>query len=248
MVAGSKKDGEFISYPMNRVAGTINESEDAQAAIEDLIHAGFNMDEIDVVYGEEGMRRLDPTGEKHGLLARLQRAFLQLNEEPRHLRHHVEDVLAGHFVIMVLADEPEKQARAGEILKSHRAHFINFYGRWAMKSLDVTEPRPETHADADHGISGTGHTYEANFAGGSFQIHLESGSMMTITDPVQKTFGPVEVTATEIRPDVSMIAWQEASRKTHVWVLDLENAIVYSNTLQPDGTLISGNGPLKRLS
>jgi molybdenum cofactor biosynthesis MoaF-like protein len=247
MTPESKKDSEFISYPTNRVVGTINDSADAQAAIEELIEAGFSTDEIDVIYGEQGMRRLDPTGEKHGLLARLQRTFLQLNEEPKHLTHHVEDVLAGHFVIMVLADEPEKQARAGEILKSHGGHFINFYGRWAMQSLDASESMTKARVEDEGGLPAVGHNYEANFDGRNFQIRFESGGMLIVTDSAQKRSQTVQVPATEIRSGVFMISWQEANKTTLVWVLDLENGIVYSNTLQPDGTFLLSKGTLKRL-
>jgi molybdenum cofactor biosynthesis MoaF-like protein len=44
-----------------------------------------------------------------------------------------------------------------------------------------------------------------------------------------------------------MISWQEANKTTLVWVLDLENGIVYSNTLHPDGTFLLSKGTLKRL-
>lgn len=247
MTPESKKHSEFISYPTNKVAGTINDSADAQAGIEELIEAGFNTDEIDVIYGEEGMRRLDPTGEKHGLLARLQRTFLQLNEEPKHLRHHVEDVLAGNFVIMVLAEESEKQARAAQILKSHGGHFINFYGRWTMQSLDASESMPGASAEEESGFPAVGDNYEVNFDGGSYQIRFESGSMVMVTDLAQKTSEPVQVATTEIRSGVFMISWQEANKTTVVWVLDLENGIVYANTLQADGTFLRSKGTLKRL-
>lgn len=248
MAPPSKRVSEFISYPTNRVVGTINDSADAQAAVEELIEAGFNMEEVDVIYGEQGMLRLDPTGEKHGLLARLQRTFLQLNEEPKHLRHHVEDVLAGHFVIMVLVEKPEKREQVAEILASHGGHFINFYGRWTMQSLELSERTPEARAEDESGLLAVGQNYEANFDSGSFQIRFESGSLLTVTDLTQKTSETVQMAATEIRSRVIMISWQEASKTTVVCVLDLENGIAYINTVRPDGTFLRIKGTLKRLS
>jgi len=224
MVPEAKKTNEFISYPTNRVVGTINDSADAQAAVQELIEAGFNADEIDVIYGKEGMRRLDPTGEKHGLLARLQRTFLQLNEEPKHLRHHVDDVLAGHFVIMVLAEDEDKQTRAGDILKSHGGHFINFYGRWTMQSLEDEE-----------GFPTAGRSYEVNFDDARLQIRFESGNLMTITDVVQNTSETVQVTVTAVRSGIFMLSWQD----TVVWVVDLDNGVVFTNNGRT-GRLITG--------
>jgi hypothetical protein len=243
----SKKDSAFISYPTNRVAGTINEPADAQAAVEELIEAGFSMDQIDVLYGEEGMRRLDPSGEKHGLLARLQRTFLQLNEEPKHLRHHVEDVLAGRFVFMVLAEEPEKREKVGEILKSHGGHFINFYGRWAMQSLAENEQAPAALAWQE-GALPIGHTYEVNFDGAVFHFRFESESAVIFTEQAKGTSETVQITGIPIiKKGVFMLSWQEASRATTVSVWDFENEIIYTNIIRPEGTFLQMKGTLKRL-
>ena len=60
------------------------------------------MEEIEVLYGEEGLRRLDPTGKEHGFLARIQRSAFHWHEEDKYLKRHVEDIRAGRFVIMAL--------------------------------------------------------------------------------------------------------------------------------------------------
>ena len=88
MESTANKGGEFISYPMNRVAGTIDDPTEAHAAIEALREAGYKLEEIDVLCGEEGMRRLDPTGKEHGLFARFQRTVLQYNSEYKYISHH----------------------------------------------------------------------------------------------------------------------------------------------------------------
>src|SRR5689334_2349426 len=123
MEPASNKSREFIAYPTNRVAGTVDDPGATRAVVKSLIEAGFAADEVDILYGEEGLRRLDPTGEEHGVLARVLRAAFQWNEEDKYLRQHVEDIRAGHFVVMVLAKEPEKREKVREILKSHGGHF-----------------------------------------------------------------------------------------------------------------------------
>ena len=129
---------DFIHYPTNRVVGTIADAKNAKAAIESLIEAGFAREDIDILHGEEDVRRLDPTGEEHGFLAQFQRTLIRTTkptEEYRHLMRHVEDVRAGRFVVMVLAEEPEQRVRAADILSDHGAEFIGFYGRWTLKGL-----------------------------------------------------------------------------------------------------------------
>jgi predicted SnoaL-like aldol condensation-catalyzing enzyme len=101
---------DFIPHPTNRVVGTIADAAGAHAAIEALLQAGFDRQDIDILHGEAGVDRLDPT-----------------------------DLRAGRFVIMVLAKEREKRDVAADILNSHGAEFVGFYGRWAWQSL-ASEP------------------------------------------------------------------------------------------------------------
>ena len=246
MESTANKGGEFISYPMNRVAGTIDDPTDAHAAIAALIEAGYKLEEIDVLCGEEGMRRLDPTGKEHGLLARFQRAVLQYNSEYKYLSHHEEDLRAGHFVIMVRAEEPERRDTVKEILQSHGGHFLVFFGRLAMHRLDVGDALAAPVEDESR-VAAVGHTYEAEFDGVVFHLRFESEAVMTVTDPAKGTSETVQMEATGIRPGVVMISWREASKATVVSVGDFENGIIYTVVTRSDGTFLRMKGMLKRL-
>ena len=146
MEATPPQSQDFIPYPTNRVVGTVTDARRAHAAIDALLRAGFDRQDIDILHGDEDIGRLDPTGEKHGFLAQFQRTLLRLAgpaEEYKHLRHHVDDVRAGRFVIMVLANERDQRIRAADILNAHGAEFIGFYGRWAWKGFTPgAEPPP----------------------------------------------------------------------------------------------------------
>jgi uncharacterized protein (TIGR02246 family) len=136
----------FISYPTNRVVGTIDDAARADAAVEALTEAAFDRDAIEVLHGEKDLARLDPKGAEHGILERLQRALIRTGgpaEEYKRLVHHVDDVRAGRFVIMVLAPERERRTIAGDILDAHGAEFIGYYGRWAWQG----RPRADDSAD-----------------------------------------------------------------------------------------------------
>ena len=130
---------EFIPYPTNRVVGTIADAVGAHAAIDALLQAGFDPQDIDILHGEASIDRLDATGAEHGFLAQFQRTLIRIAgpaEEFKHLRHHIDDVRAGRFVIMVLAKERERRNVAADILNSHGAEFVGFYGIWAWQSLE----------------------------------------------------------------------------------------------------------------
>jgi hypothetical protein len=245
MESTANKGGAFISYPMNRVAGTIDDPTDAHAATEALIEAGYKLEEIDVLYGEEGLRRLDPTGNEHGWLARFQRTVMQYNSEYKYLSHHEADLRAGHFVIMVLAEEPERRETVKEILQAHGGHFIVFFGRWSMRLLDAgsTSAVP---TDDENRLPTVGDIYEAEFGGAVFHFRFESEDEMIITDPAKGTSTTVQMSATVIRPGVVMISWQEANKTTVVSVGDFENEIIYTNATRSDGTFLRMQGTLKR--
>ena len=133
------KPGDFISYPLNRVAGTIAEPSEARRAIEALLVAGVRPDDIDVLHGEQDVHRLDPSGAEHGFLSRFQRTLIKTlapTAEADHLRRHVDDVLAGRVVVMVLAEAPELRTTVATTLKAHGAVDLGFYGRWMWQSLD----------------------------------------------------------------------------------------------------------------
>jgi predicted SnoaL-like aldol condensation-catalyzing enzyme len=133
---------DFIPYPSERVVGTIADAKNARAAIEALLGEGFEDSDIDILRGEDDLHRLDPTGSEHGFLARFQRTLIRAlgpAEEFKHLGRHVDDLRAGRFVIMVLARQRERRHRAADILNSHRAEFVGFYGKWAWQSLDALD-------------------------------------------------------------------------------------------------------------
>jgi uncharacterized protein (TIGR02246 family) len=134
---------DFIRYPTNRVVGTVADAGKAQAAIDALLQAGFERENIDILHGEEDLPRLDPTGAEHGFLAQFQRKLIRALEleEFKHLAHHVDDVRAGRFVIMVMTKRRVMRMLASDILHQHGSEFVGFYGRWAYEDLPATGQR-----------------------------------------------------------------------------------------------------------
>jgi hypothetical protein len=62
MDAKAHQAGDFITYPTNRVVGTIADAGSTRAAVEALLRAGVDREDIDILHGEEDLQRLDPTG------------------------------------------------------------------------------------------------------------------------------------------------------------------------------------------
>jgi uncharacterized protein (TIGR02246 family) len=131
---------DYIGFPTNRVVGTVGDADKARDAIDALLRAGFTRDDIDILHGEDDLHRLDPTGEEHGFLAQFHRTMIRTLEldEFKHLTHHVEDVRAGRYVIMVLPKRRAQRIVASDILHQYGAEFVGFYGRWAWADLPAT--------------------------------------------------------------------------------------------------------------
>lgn len=134
---GVEDKSDFIPYPTHKVVGIIDDVGDAKAAVRDLQKAGFSATQIRVLTGKEGARRINARGDKHGVWARTLRSIQKVlgDYEIPHATRHEREMLAGHFGIGVTARDKDERKKALRILKSHRGHFINFYGPLTMHIL-----------------------------------------------------------------------------------------------------------------
>jgi hypothetical protein len=232
----------FIDYPINRVAGTITDDGDAEAAVKSLLQAGIDADDIDVLHGDAGLRRLDPKGSDHGLLARFQRALIHaaaVNEESAALEHHVNDLRAGRFVIMARAKTANERRTIATVLKEHGATFVGFFGRWTLRSLDDVQT---SNADRDDPV--VNHTYEVDLHGTTTQLRVETGWTVDI---LPEGGAPIRTVATIIGSGLFITSWHEPGKHTVVQVSDVDAGKVFATIVGLDGTPRQVNGVLRRL-
>jgi uncharacterized protein (TIGR02246 family) len=144
MHAVSTEGRGLIPYT-NHVVGTVRDAEKAQAAIDALLQAGFRQEDIHILHGEEDLKRFSPTGGQHGFFAQFQQTLIRAFELEhfRHLTHHLEDVRAGRFVIMVLAKRRVQRILSADILNRYGAEFVGFHGRWALEEIPAKHTLPE---------------------------------------------------------------------------------------------------------
>ena len=214
------RSDEFIPYPTNRVAGTITDSADASQAVDALVAAGFDRDDIDMLHGNEDLRRLDPAGAEHGLFAKLQRSLVRgaMGSEFKGLTHHVEDLQAGRFVVMVLA--PDRRARdlVADILHAHGAEFVGFYGRWAYESLPHSSPRPTGAA---------GRTYDISVGRDTIRVRLaEAAAILSGTTSLPAV-------ATSVGANLWLISWRRHDTAI-VHAIDVDRGVSYTSFMPPN--------------
>ena len=227
----------YIAYPTNRVVGTIVDPKHAQAAIEALLQVGFARQDIDILHGEEDLHRPDPTGAEH----QLSRPVSTDADPDARRRAQAPATLhrgraGGPMRDHGAREETRPAEAAADILGTHGAESIEFYGRWAWHSL---ESHPAAPVDGSLHDPTPGRTYEIDLAGTATRVRMDSESRMTI---LRKSAGSPDLSrlpVTHLKPQLLMITWQEADRTTNVHVYDFESgeahAVVsyYNRTCAP---------------
>jgi hypothetical protein len=98
----------------------------------------------------------------------------------------------------------------------------------------------------------TGNIFEVDFGMAKAILHIESGSQLTFTITEKRgekvnVVETVQTKMTELRPQLYLITWREASGTTTTQVHDYENETIYSNWTSREGEFTNLKGTLKRI-
>jgi hypothetical protein len=124
----------LLTAPENRVLAQMDDPQGVAAAIDDLARAGFDRDNVWVLCGPEGARRLDVTGRDHGLKGLIYRVVERMGDEREVLLRSEQHLAAGGLVVTVPADDQAKQT-AVRILGEHGGHDMAHFGKWHWEPL-----------------------------------------------------------------------------------------------------------------
>jgi hypothetical protein len=122
-------------FPYNTVVGVVDDPKQLDATVQGLVDTGFAESQVSVLCGRRGVEMIDAKGTRKGLLARVFRMVDGLGEEREHTEHHVRELEAGHFIVVVDVVDEAAKGRARDAMKSHGGHFINYYSRWSTEDL-----------------------------------------------------------------------------------------------------------------
>lgn len=131
-----ERSDKFIGYPNDTLFGIIDEPDQGREALRALTTAGF-ADETQVFYGQQGADRIDASGAKHGRLTQLRRLHQRTTLEREHAEQYEQAVIGGSCVIAVHTGDPLGREQARQLVKDHGGHFINYYGRFGIRGLDL---------------------------------------------------------------------------------------------------------------
>ena len=126
---------DLLRTPSHRVIGVLPGPDEATASVLQLSEAGFAQEEIHAICGEEGVRRLDPSGKHHGLRGRLIRAVENVTAADDTLFEYADELAAGAVIVSVPALDDDMQSRAAHVLREHGATKMRFFGAATITEL-----------------------------------------------------------------------------------------------------------------
>ena len=116
------------------VVALLDGPDEAHAALEELVGAGFARDRISVLCGPKGAERLDVSGRHHGLRGRIYRLIEWIGDERELLVRSGDHLAAGGLLIIVPVDDDQKSS-AARILGAHGGHGMAHFGKGHWESL-----------------------------------------------------------------------------------------------------------------
>jgi hypothetical protein len=110
----------------------------APGVIADLARAGVDPTVVTLLRADEGADRIDATGAATGRRARLRQAlsFTMVDQVPDFSVYEAA-LRDGRVVLALPVRSDEAKAAVRGIFRSHGAHFINHYGRFATEEVEV---------------------------------------------------------------------------------------------------------------
>jgi hypothetical protein len=131
-------DQESLPVPDNHILAIIANPEEAKAIVETLNRSGFSPDDIGFLTGTADAEKLDAATGKKGFFAKILTSGVDMGDrDTEYFKQYRRALLDGQTVIGVGAKNDETRNQVRQILKTHGARFITFFGRFVTEVLEA---------------------------------------------------------------------------------------------------------------
>jgi hypothetical protein len=124
----------FRHKPVHEVSALLPDEPSTTAACHDLLKAGVDLAQAQILFGDEGARILDKHGTEHGYAARLVRMLQRLGIDENALDVYHEGLRKGERLITIPCVNESARDMAS-VLVPHGAHAIIYWGRGTRELL-----------------------------------------------------------------------------------------------------------------
>ncbi len=125
-----------MSNPSHRICAIVDEREDAGQALDALIKTGSKEEEIEILYGREGIDLLNPKDTGHGFFPKIVKKIQSFGEIGKMMIRRYESALRqGRYVFVVPAYTDHDQETIRRSLRNGKAREINSFSSWYVESI-----------------------------------------------------------------------------------------------------------------
>ena len=129
-------DQESLPVPDNHILAIIKNPEEAKVIVETLNGSGFSPDDIGLLTGEADAEKLDAATGKKGFFAKMLTSGIDIGDrDTEYFKQYRRALLEGDTMIGVEVKNDETRDEVRQILKTHGARFITFFGRFVTEVL-----------------------------------------------------------------------------------------------------------------
>lgn len=126
----------MMNYPSHRVCAIIDQRDEASSALDALIKSGAKEEDIEILYGREGIDLLDPQGTGHGFFSKMAKKLPSFGDMEKKLMHIYESALLhGGYVFVVPANSDEEKETLHKALAGANGREINYFSSWYVESV-----------------------------------------------------------------------------------------------------------------
>ena len=124
----TKPANEATAFPLFKVVGIFETSEEATAAVDELKLRGFQGADIEVFSGDPGDEDIHTSGTGDGLLSRFIRALNNFTYDRIILERYEAALRTGNYLVAARIHKTEEKDGAAQILHRHNAHNVEYFG------------------------------------------------------------------------------------------------------------------------
>lgn len=127
----------FTFSSRSKIYGVLNDLEAVRILAQRLVDLGCGDQQVEILEGEDGARRLDPDGRHHGLVARLVRMLQAMTDERVHVERYTRELLLGRFVVSVSVPNRALYGPICEAFKDAGGHSVSAYGPFVVEQISA---------------------------------------------------------------------------------------------------------------